>query len=405
MTTATHDPRLPIYPSYADDPVQLSPEVARYLHSGVVPRLALATGDHVFLVTTYEQCRAVLADTRFSRNVGRPDAAQLLEGVRMPSQPLADPPVHTTWRRQLVQCFNARRIEGLRPQVVGIVDNRLDALESSDFPDLVEHVAYPVPINVVCALLGLQPEEHEPFRDLASVALATDDTTPADKANAFAGLAELSRQVVTSRMASPRSDLLSELIANGGGTLTEAELVATVMTLLIGGYENPAHQIAKMFYSLFRHPRQLAQISADPSLVEAAVEECLRWVGALDSGFGSPRYATEDVMVGDTLIPQGSTIIVNRQAANRDHRRFDNPEEFNINRPPAPHISFGHGAHHCIGAALARIELTVVLGRTLERFPRIAPTQPVSNTLWGYRVTASGPTRLTVHLDGVPSRG
>jgi len=367
------------------------------LRGSEVPELAVASGDRIFLVTRYDDCRAVLGDARFSRNIGRPEAARLIPGVRMPSQPLADPPLHTTWRRQLARSFTARRVESLRPRVEQIVRERLDDLEGAGPPaDLMEHLAFPVPILVICALLDLEPHEHAPFRSLASVALATEASTPEAKGAAFGGLAALAGDIVDTRRESPGTDLLSEMIGADDASLTREELVATVMTLLIGGYENPAHQIGKSFYALFRHPDQLAMLVADPALVPAAVEETLRYVGALDSGFGSPRYALEDVVVSGTRIPAGATVIVNRQAANRDHRRFDDAGRLDLTRATTAHLTFGFGAHHCIGAALARLEFEVLLSRTLERLPRLRSHVAVTDVPWAYRVTASGPETLLV---------
>lgn len=389
----------PTYPSYADDPVDLPPFVARALLEAHLPEVRVPTGDRVFLVSRYDDCRAVLGDRRFSRNIGRPEAAQLLEGVRMPSQPLAEPPTHTVWRRALATSFTARRVESLRPAVDAVVDDALDALAAAEQPaDLMVHLAFPVPIAVVCSLLELEPEEHAPFRALAAVALATDASSPAEKAGAFAGLAELASAVVRSRRADPGEDLMSTLMRSEP-SLSDEELAATVMTLLIGGYENPAHQIGKMFYALFRHPEQWQRVVDDPGhWVGPAVEETLRWVGALDSGFGSPRFALEDVEVAGTTIPAGSTVLVLRQAANRDQARFSDPHTFDITRPPQAHLVFGYGAHHCIGAALARLELEVLLRATATRYPGIRPAAPVDQVSWVNRVTAAGPAALPVQV-------
>lgn len=387
-----------VYPVPANDPLELPTLVAQVLAGDAVPDLQVVTGDRVFLVTRYDDCRQVLGDARFSRNIGRPEAAQLIPGVRMPSQPLADPPTHTRWRRQLARAFTARRVQSLRPDIERIVEGCLDQLVASGPPvDLMQLLAFPVPIQVICALLELDPAEHEPFRGLAAIALSTDASTPAEKGAAFAGLAALSAKIVAARRAAPRQDLLSELVhAENEDALTEDELVATVMTLLIGGYENPAHQIGKAMYALFRHPDQLARLRADHSLVPAAVEETLRYVGALDSGFGSPRFATADVDVAGTRIPAGSTVLVNRQAANRDRRRFDDAERLDLTRPTTPHLVFGYGAHHCIGAALARLEFEVVLSQLLQRLPGLQPVVDPAQIPWAYRVTASGPATLIV---------
>lgn len=387
------------YPTYASDPTELPAVVADALAEGTVPEVRVSTGDAVHLVTGHADCQAVLGDPRFSRNIARPEAAQLLPGVKMPSQPLADPPVHTVWRRALASAFTARRVAALRPAVNTVVDDALDQLAAAEAPaDLMAHLAFPVPIAVICSLLELRPDEHAPFRDLATVALATDASTPDEKGEAFAGLGRLAGAVVQARRDEPGEDLISTVMA-AAPSLGDEELVSTVMTLLIGGYENPAHQVGKMFYALFRHPEQLRAVVTDPTVqVPRAVEETLRWVGSLDSGFGSPRFATEEVAVGSTVIPAGATVLVLRQAANRDPERFEDPSTFDVDRTPMAHLTFGYGVHHCIGAALARLELEVILGRTVERFPQIALSVPVRDVPWVNRVTASGPARLPVTL-------
>lgn len=389
-----------IYPYRPIDPLQLPKQFDWLRANEPVTPVQVASGDTVWLVTRYDDVKAVLADPRFSRNIGRPEAADLIPGVRMPSMPLADPPAHTRWRKLISRAFTARRIEGMRGRVEEIVDGLLDRIAQAPEPvDLMQEFAFPLPIAVVCALLELDGSETGRFRELAAAALATDGSTPAEKGAAFGELAVYAGRIITSRREHPGNDLLSTLVSvhdDDAAALTEPELVATVMTLLIGGYENPAHQLGKGLYTLFRHPEQLAALHAAPESIGGAVEEMLRYTGALDSGFGSPRFALADVDVAGVLIPRGSTVLVIRQSANRDETRFDDPDRFDITREPTQHLVFGYGAHHCIGAALARLELEVGYGRLLARFPDLRLAVPVGEIGWAYRVTASGPESLPV---------
>ena len=386
------------YPFPTADPLQLPAEFASLRANQPVAPVTVSSGDTVWLVTRYDDVKAVLGDARFSRNIGRPEAARLIPGVRMPSMPLADPPAHTRWRKLVSKAFTARQITALRPRLIEIVDGLLDGIEARPQPvDLMEHFAFPLPIAVVCELLGLDAGEQGPFRKQAALALSADGATPEERGAAFGELAEQAGNIISDRRANLGDDLLSGLIAvhdADEGSLTEPELVATVMTLLIGGYENPAHQVGKGLYSLFRHPAQLAALRADPARLPAAVEEMLRYTGALDSGFGSPRFALEDVEVAGVTIPKGSTLLVIRQSANRDETRFDDPDRFDISRDPTQHLVFGHGPHHCIGAALARLEFEVGFGRLLARFPGLRLAVPIEDIQWAYRVTASGPAAL-----------
>jgi cytochrome P450 len=211
-------------------------------------------------------------------------------------------------------------------------------------------------------------------------------------------MAKFSTDLIAAKREHPGDDLLSQLVAahdEQDGRLSEEELIATILAMLIGGYESTVNQIGKGLLVLFRHPDQLAALRADLGLLNSAVEEMLRYA-ALDSGFGSPRYALEDVPIGDVVIPKGSTVLVIRQSADRDEARFDDPERFDIRREGTQHHAFGHGAHRCLGAALARMELQLGIGTVLRRFPNLRLVKPVEEIPWDYRITAAGPATLPV---------
>jgi cytochrome P450 len=366
-----------------------------------VSQVRLPTGDLVWLVTRYEDVRSVMCDQRFSRNLDRPDVARLIPGVRQPSSPFADPPVHTRWRRLLSKEFTARRVEGMRADLEAAVEDLLDQMEKQPKPvDLMQAIAFPLPVTVVCALLGIAVDKHGRFRDGAKAALSTgDELSPDAKTAAFMDMLAATRELITEKRQCPGTDLLSALIAahdEDEARLSEDELVATVVTLLVGGYENPAHQFGKAAQLLFAHPDQLAALRGDPSLLPAAAEETLRYAAAIDSGFGSPRYATTEVQVGRVTIPKGATVLVIRQSANRDDSHFDDPDRFDITRTPSRHFSFGVGPHFCLGSSLARMELEVGIGGLLRRFPNLTLTVPVDEVPWAYRVTTAGPASLPV---------
>jgi cytochrome P450 len=361
----------------------------------------LPTGALVWLVTRYEDVRAVMCDQRFSRNLDRPDVASLIPGVRQPSSPFADPPAHTRWRRLLSKEFTARRVEGMRADVESAVENLLDRMEVQPKPvDLMQAIAFPLPVTVVCALLGISVDKHGRFREGAKAALSTgDELSPEEKTAAFMDMLAATGELIADKRQHPGTDLLSALVAahdEDDGRLSEDQLVATVVTLLVGGYENPAHQFGKAVQLLFAHPAQLDALRADPGLISSAAEETLRYAAAIDSGFGSPRYATQEVQVGDATIPKGATVLVIRQSANRDDTHFDDPDRFDITREPSQHFSFGVGPHFCLGASLARLELEVGVAGLLRRFPGLALTVPADEVPWAYRVTTAGPASLPV---------
>jgi cytochrome P450 len=288
----------------------------------------------------------------------------------------------------------------MRPRIQEIVDGLLDDMEKAGPPaDVVEAVSYPMSNSVICELLGITGEQHEPFRSLANTALTINDSSPEEQMAAHRAMGQFSRDLIAAKRHHPGDDVLSQLIAaydEEDGRLSEDELVATILAMFIGGYESTVHQFGKGLLALFRYPDQLAALRADLDRIPGAVEEMLRYA-ALDSGFGSPRYATEEVRVGDVTIPKGATVLVIRQSADRDEAQFPDPERFDIGRPEARvHNAFGYGPHHCLGAALARVELQLGIGTLVRRFPNITLTVAAPEIPWDYRLTVAGPKTLPV---------
>jgi cytochrome P450 len=391
---------LPSYPFTIEDPLRLPSEFRRLRDDDPVTQVRLATGDTVWLVTRYSDVRDVLADRRFSRNLARQDAARLIPGVPQLSSPFSDPPAHTRWRKLVSKAFTPRQVERLRPEVARTVDSLLDGIAASPQPvDLVGHFATPLPILTICMLLGVEPDQHRPFRECADTAMAIGDADGGDRSSAFERMQELAAELVERRRADPGEDLLSRLITvhdEDEGALSQQELIATIMTVLIGGYESTVNQLARGLVALFDHPEQLAALRADPGLIPGAVEEILRYA-ATDSGYGAPRYATEDVEVGGVLVPKGSTLLVIRQSAHRDEEVFDAPDTFDISRANAQqHFAFGGGPHFCLGAALVRLELDVAYRKLLERFDDLRLAVPVEQLTWHFRVTTAGPDTVPV---------
>lgn len=389
------------YPFRITDPFQLPAEFAQLRTEEPVCRVRVATGDEVWLITRYDDVRAVLGDRRFSRNIFRPDAARLIPGVptRQVSSPFVEPPAHTRWRRLVTRAFTPRYVDGLRGHVQSLVDKLLDEVQAAPRPaDLVPLFAYPLSISTLFELLGIPSAQYGPWRTLADTALTINDVPMQDKAEAFVKMNAFSAELIANKRAYPADDFLSQLVAvidSEDGRLSEQELVATILAMLVGGYESATNQIGKTLLALFRYPDQLTRLRAEPSLLGAAIEEGLRFA-ALDSGFGSPRYALEDVQIGEVTIPKGSTVLVIRQSADRDETQYPDPDRFDITRDARAHNAFGHGPHRCLGAALARLELEVGIGTLLRRFPRLALAVPPDQIEWDYRITAAGPATLPV---------
>jgi cytochrome P450 len=391
----------PEYPFRVSDPYVLPEEFTRLRVDAPVCPARVATDDEVWLVTAYEEARAALSDRRLSRNIFRPEAARLIPGVptRQPSSPFVEPPGHTRWRKIVGRVFTPRHVEGMRGRVQEVVDELFADMTARPQPvDLMAHFAYPLSNTVVCELVGISLDEHEPFRRLAETALTIGEASMEEMTAAFVSMSRFAEDLVAAKRKRPGDDLLSKLISVEGaeeGKLTAAELAATIIALFIGGYESTVTQIGKGLIALLRNPDQLAAVRSDPALMRSAVEETLRYA-ALDSGFGSPRFATEDVPLGGVVVPKNATVLVIRQAANRDPSVFKDPERFDATREPNPHVAFGYGPHVCMGSFLARIVLEIGIGTVITGLPGMRLAVPFEEIAWDYRITASGPKTLPI---------
>ncbi|MFB7716493.1 cytochrome P450 [Nocardia sp. NPDC056100] len=366
-----------------------------------VSRVRLPYGGEGWLVTRFDDVRMVLADARFSRAgvVGREDVPRVTpEPARGDSLLNSDPPEHTRLRKLVAKAFTGQRVRALRPHVQDIVDRLLDDMERGGSPaDLIPALALPLPVTVICEMLGVPPRDQHRFRDFSDIVMSTTAATREQIVAARAGLETYLAEQVSARRAQPRDDLLGALVAarDDVDRLTEAELVGLGVTILIAGHETTANQIANFTYVLLTQPGQWEYLCARPELVPTAVEELLRFV-QLGSGGGFPRIATEDVELSGTRIRAGEAVFINTQAANRDESVFTAADALDLTREHNPHMAFGHGFHHCLGAQLARIELQVVLDTLLRRFPALRLAVPDAEIPWKRGMLVRGPTSLPV---------
>lgn len=347
-------------------------------------RVKMPYGGDAWLASGHADVKQVLSDPRFSREQTE-DAPRLLpEPPPNGSILTMDPPEHTRQRRLVAKAFTARRIEALRPHVQEIVDGLLDDLSRHGSPaDLKKFLAEPLPITVICEVLGVPAGDREQFRALTDTVMSTTSFT-SDEAQAamgqffgyLAGLVEAKRE-------NPAEDLLSAMVLarDADDRLSEQELIWLGVALLIGGHETTLNQLSNFSYVLLTNPAQLAKLRARPELVPGAVEELLRYV-PLNTGSAFGVTAKEDVMVGEILVRAGETVIPDVAAANRDPRVFSDPSIVDIERPTVPHVTFGFGAHHCIGAQLARMELQIAFATLLRRFPDLRLAVPAKEILW-----------------------
>ncbi|MEV7193674.1 cytochrome P450 [Streptomyces sp. NPDC093510] len=360
---------------------------------GPVHRVRLPPPEDIgdtYLVVGYEECRAALTDPRFAKSAATADFAFHEEELIGSHLLIADPPHHTRLRKLVTREFTARRVEALRPYIQRITDDLLDAMLTGGGTartrraDLLEALAFPLPITVICELLGVPDIDRTAFRRMSNGVVASP-TQEAERAS-FVELAGYLEELVDDKCRSaPGDDLLSALIRTtgdeDGDRLSPAELRAMAFVLLIAGHETTVNLIANAVHALFTHPDQLAALRADMSLLDGAIEEALRFEGPVECA--TYRFATEPTELGGIVIPAGAVVRIGLAAADRDPARFPEPDRFDIRRAPQGHVAFGHGLHYCLGAPLARIEAKVALGSLLERCPDLAPDGPPGEWLPG----------------------
>ncbi|WP_181781574.1 cytochrome P450 family protein [Pseudonocardia pini] len=365
----------------------------------------------LWLVTRYADVKAVLADPRFVNDAarspaGRDTRAELMAAVGV-TPDLAeyltksvldfDGADHARLRKLVSRAFTVRRVGDLRPRVEEIAAGLLDGLSGE--VDLVESYAYPLPITVICELVGIGEEDRANWHVWGRELVSAD---PTRIPGALRATVEHIRELVARRRVEPTEDLLSGMIRaqeEDGDRLSDFELVTMVLALVFAGHETTAHLVANSIAALLTHPDQLDRLQADPSLWPTAVHELMRLYGPVSQV--RVRYATEAVEIGGVVIPAGATVQPILLSANGDPREFDDPERFDVTRVPdrgEGHVGFGHGAHYCLGAALARQEGEVALRALFTRFPdlrlAVAPEELVWQPVPGSRRLAALPAHL-----------
>ncbi|MFD8985039.1 cytochrome P450, partial [Streptomyces sp. NPDC059564] len=345
--------------------------------AGPVHRIDGDSPDDVpcWIVVGYEEARQALNHPALLKDWRTAGLFPEVEPTAANSNMLeSDPPHHTRLRRLVAREFTARRVEGLRPRVQRITDELLDAMAARPerAADLVQEFAFPLPMTVICELLGVPDLDRDHFRHWSNAVVAPLPGTTGNEAHQHlsAYLAEL----VALKAKDPGEDLLSALIRTrdeDGDSLSPDELIGMAFLLLIAGHETTVNLISNGIRALLAHPAQLAALRADPDgLLDGAVEEMLRYDGPVQNS--TYRFAATDVEIGGTLIPAGAAVLASLAGADRDPDRFAGPDAFDVRRAPQGHLAFGHGLHFCIGAPLARMEGRIAVRALLERFPDLA---------------------------------
>jgi cytochrome P450 len=391
--------------SYFQNPVDF---FARLRESGPVTRIRMPEPDgrRAWLITRYAEARAALADPRLVTNMHHwPGGARF-----RPSEAAGgvhdhllhnDPPVHTRMRRPVHRAFTPDRMARLRPRVEKITATMLDDMAASGdgVTDLLADFARPLPIMVLSELLGI------PAADRGKVAAAVADYDDLEVASRvtqelgtfFAELIEAKRAVPGDDVLSALTMLEDEVEEDGSGAgLTGAELVSLAFQLIMAGFDTTMNLIASGTLALLTHPEQMARLCADPSLLPVAVEELLRYVNPVNHA--SDRFTAADLPVGDVVIPAGEWVFIAISSADRDPRRFSDPDSLDLGRNSKGHIAFGYGMHYCVGAPLARMEGGIALGQLLTRFPHMSLAVPVEELRWRRNSLMHGLVSLPVRL-------
>jgi cytochrome P450 len=396
---ATGDTELPLRfdpndPAVVEDPY---PAYARLRAAGPLCRF----GPGQWGVTRYAEVATLLKDRRLGSEfptdfyryaVGEGPASAFFEQICL----VRDPPEHTRLRQLMGRALAQTPVRSLQGQVGDLVDRLLaPALESGRL-DAVSDLAFPLPVMVICELLGVPVADRDLVRPRAAglVKGFTTFVAPADRTEVHESvtwLQEYVRRLLDERRRRPGDDLLSLLAAaaEGGDALSPQEIVDNAVFLFFAGFETTRNLIANGCAALLRHPDQLARLRRDRSLVPAAVEEFLRYDAPVQ---GAGRFTHEPIEIGGRTIRPGRVLVLLLGSANHDERQFSDPESLDVGRQPNPHLAFGGGSHHCLGASLARLEGAMVLEGLLSRFATFEPAgEPVRRPLGNFRSYASVP--------------
>jgi cytochrome P450 len=381
--------------AYYQDPAGF---LARLRESRPVTPVRMPAYGRAWVVTRYDDVRAVLTDPRMARDVRRFPGG----GRTRPSEATGindhmlhfDPPDHTRLRRLVQKPFASRRA-ALRPRAEEIAAGLLDELAGGgDVIDLLGQYARPLPIAVICELLGVPVADRAWIRDTV---YAYDDHAEHDRVERE--LAAYFTELVAAKRADPGDDLTSALVLardeDSAGGLTGSELLGTVYLLVMAGFDTTVNLIASGTLALLTHPAELARLRAGRSLLPAAVEELLRYASPVNHA--NDRFTTEDVPVGGVVIPAGQWVIPAITSADRDPARYPDPDRLDLGRDTSGHLAFGHGIHHCLGAPLARMEAEVALGALLARYPGLSLAVPPAELRWR-------PVSLMNGLESLPVR-
>lgn len=385
MTATSHEPATP-YPFGVAEGLSVHPKLAEVRRNTPVLRIAMPYGGDAWLATRYDDVKTVLADPRFSMaaTVGK-DVPRPMPNIQEDSGILTmDPPEHGRLRKLVAKAFTVRRVEALRPRIQQVIDDLTDKMLANGAPaDLAAAVNWPLPITVICEMLGVPLADQGTFRQWTDGLLAIEGDGSQSQINRE-HLQDYLAGLIATHRAQPQDDLLSELITarDVDDRLSEAELINFGITLLLAGHETTANQTGNFVFLLLANRDLWESLVADPSLVPAAVEELLRFV-PLGGGAGFVRIAKEDlVLPSGHPIAAGDAVMAEMSSANRDESVYPHADQVDFHRAENQHVAFGHGAHHCLGAPLARMEMQMAVTSLVTKVPTLRLAVPADEVEW-----------------------
>ena len=393
-------PEPPVFPFDIPHEIDAPEEFARLRAEQPVLKVRLAPGGEAYLVSRYEDVRRVYADALFSRaETNRPEVPLLLPGNKLPDVMLnMDPPQHTRLRKLVAREFTAGPVERLRPRVLTIAETLADRMVATGPPaDFVAGFALPLPASVICELMGAPRDDVGRLLLWLEHILSISAHTAEETQTAVGELMGYIAGLIAAKREHPGEDLISGLVQardENGELLSEMELVFLVHLLIAGGYETTATLLPDALVTFSRHPAEWRRLVDDPGLIPTAVEELLRYVPITRAGL--ERVATKDVELSGVTIPAGSTVVPLPNAAHFDPRFVPDPLRLDVGRQPAPHLGFGHGVHHCVGAPLARAELRIALEVLTSRMPDLRLATGVDEIVWKEGLIVRAPVELPV---------
>ncbi|PBB06893.1 cytochrome P450 family protein [Salimicrobium humidisoli] len=369
-----------------------------------VHRTLMPDGHYAWIVTRYEDAVTVLKDQRFIKDftvfLDEESRAQAHQSIFSRNMLFADPPDHKRLRGLVQQAFTPRMIEELRGRITEIANELIDDMQDRSQIDLIDDFAFPLPIIVICEMLGVPSEDRDKFRTWSNTLVeASNDPEKAEKVQQhMQEFTAYLQEWMTSRQENPQDDMISKLIQaeESGDRLSEQELYGVVSLLIIAGHETTVNLISNGMYALMTHPEQMRKLQEQPGLLRPAIEEMLRFEGPVE--FSTDRWASETVELQGQTIQRGEHVLVALDAANRDPEAFEDPDVFDITRGRSKHLAFGKGMHFCLGAPLARVEAEVSLQTLLERFPDLQLSTDASDLEWRPGILMRGLTELPVRL-------